>query len=65
MAAILEHLRSTFLISVAQVKPVAALSRNDRREIDNGQSLDQLVQPGILEHQPERNLLSPVSSGPG
>jgi hypothetical protein len=46
----LAYFREAFFLTLAEVKPIAALSRNDRREIEDGALLDELLSPAILEH---------------
>ncbi len=50
---ILEYMRSAFCLSLAEAKPIAALSRTtDRNVVDDGQ-LEQLVGPAIAKHRQE------------
>jgi hypothetical protein len=53
IVTILEHLRSAFCLSLAEVKPVAALSRNAGRDIEDETLLEELIQPSIHKHQRE------------
>jgi hypothetical protein len=53
IVAILEHLRSAFCLSLAEVKPVAALSRNAARDIEDESLLEELIQPSIHKHRRE------------
>lgn len=47
---ILDQMRSAFHLSLAEVKPVAALSRNDQRQIEDAAQLEELVMPSIRKH---------------
>jgi hypothetical protein len=53
IVTILDHLRSAFCLSLAEVKPVAALSRNGNREIEDAARLEELMTPSIQKHQSE------------
>lgn len=50
---ILEYMRSAFCLSLAEVKPLAALSRTEGREVVDEVLLDELVLPEIDKHRAE------------
>lgn len=53
IVTILDHLRTAFCLSRAEVKPVAALSRNGNRDIEDAARLEELMQPGSQQHRRE------------
>ncbi len=53
IVTLLEYMRSAFCLTLAEVKPVAALSRTDQREVINEALLHQLVMPEIDKHRRE------------
>jgi hypothetical protein len=50
---IIEYMRSAFCLSLAEAKPIGALSRNDQREIVDEALLNELVMPEIHKHRGE------------
>lgn len=48
---ILKYFRKAFGLSLSEVKPIAALSRNERRGIENADLLNELLMPKIMERQ--------------
>jgi hypothetical protein len=50
---IIEYMRAAFCLSLAEVKPIGALSRNDQRKIEDEALLNDLVMPEIYKHRPE------------
>lgn len=50
---ILEYMRSAFCLSLAEAKPIAALSRTEQREIVDEAMLNELVMPEINKHRDE------------
>jgi hypothetical protein len=48
---ILNYFRRAFCLTLADVKPIGALSRNERREVEDEAFLDELLSPAILEHR--------------
>jgi hypothetical protein len=51
IVAIIDHMRSAFFLTITEVKPVAALSRTDRREVVDETLLHELVMPEIDKHR--------------
>ncbi len=50
---LLEYMRSAFCLNVAEVKPIAALSRTDGRDVVDEVLLEELVMPVIEKHRDE------------
>jgi hypothetical protein len=50
---IIEYMRTAFFLTLAEVKPVAALSRAEQREIVDEAFLHELVMPEIDKHRGE------------
>lgn len=50
---ILKYFRQAFGLSLSEVKPIAALSRNEKREIENDDLLNELLIPKIMERRNE------------
>ncbi len=50
---LLEYMRSAFCLTVAEVKPIAALSRTDGRDVADEVLLQELVMPVIEKHRGE------------
>jgi len=50
---ILEYMRSAFCLSLAEAKPIAALSRTEQREIIDETMLNEFVMPEITKHRSE------------
>ena len=53
IVTILDYFRSAFCLTLAEAKPIAALSRSERREVEDEERLDELVTPAIAEHRSE------------
>ncbi len=53
IVTILEYMRSAFGLSLVEAKPIAALSRTERREIIDDAMLNELVMPAIDKHRSE------------
>src|SRR5205823_3356565 len=53
IVSILDHMRAAFHLSLAEVKPVAALSRTDKREVLDEGLLEELMMPPIIQHRSE------------
>jgi len=53
IVTVIEYLRSAFCLSLAEVKPVAALSRTEGRHVLDESLLDELVMPQIKKHRRE------------
>jgi hypothetical protein len=53
IVSLIEHMRSAFCLSLAEAKPLAALSRTARREIVDEELLQELVRPEIEKHRSE------------
>ena len=51
IVSIMEHMRSAFQLSLAEVKPIAALSRADQRDLVNEELLEELMMPPIIHHR--------------
>ena len=50
---LLEYTRSAFCLSLAEAKPIAALSRTGQRDIVDESLLNELVMPEIEKHRSE------------
>jgi hypothetical protein len=50
---ILDYFRHAFCLTLADVKPIAALSRNEQRDVEDKGLLDELLWPAIQQHRPE------------
>jgi hypothetical protein len=48
---LLSYFRHAFHLTLAEAKPIAALSRNGQREVDDEPLLDDLLSPAILNHR--------------
>ena len=48
---LLSHFRHAFHLTLAEAKPIAALSRNEQREVEDEPLLDDLLSPAILNHR--------------
>jgi hypothetical protein len=48
---LLSYFRHAFHLTLAEAKPIAALSRNERREVEEVPLLDDLLSPAILNHR--------------
>jgi hypothetical protein len=51
IVTLLNYFRQTFCLTLADAKPIAALSRNEQREIEDEDLLDNLLLPAILNHR--------------
>ena len=49
--ALLSYFRQAFHLTLAEAKPIAALSRNEQREVEDELLLDALLSPAILSHR--------------
>src|SRR5438552_695268 len=48
---VLGYFRHAFQLTLAEAKPIAALSRNEQREVEDEPLLDELLSPAILNHR--------------
>ena len=48
---LLSYFRHAFHLTLAEAKPIAALSRNEQREVEDESLLDDLLSPAILNHR--------------
>jgi hypothetical protein len=48
---LLKYFRQAFHLTLAEAKPIAALSRNEQREVEDESLLDELLAPAILKHR--------------
>ncbi len=48
---LLSYFRHAFHLTLAEAKPIAALSRNEQREVEDEPLLDELLSPAILYHR--------------
>lgn len=55
VGTVLLYFREAFNLPLSEVKPVAALTRNDKREITDPARFDDLVGCAIERHRPEWN----------
>ena len=53
IASIIEYMRAAFFLSVREVKPIAAFTRTEQREIVDETLLNELVMPAIHKHRSE------------
>ena len=53
IVTIIGYMRSSFCLTLTEVKPVAALSRTDQREVVDETLLHELVMPEIDKHRRE------------
>ena len=51
IVTLLNYFREAFCLTLADVKPIAALSRNEQREVQDQALLDELLLPAILKHR--------------
>ena len=49
--ALLRYFRHAFCLTLAEAKPIAALTRNAQRETEDATMLDELLLPAILHHR--------------
>lgn len=47
----LNYFRQAFGLTLSDVKPIAALSRNEQREVEDEALLDELLLPVIMKHR--------------
>jgi hypothetical protein len=50
---LLSYFRHAFHLTLAEAKPIAALSRNEQRDVEDEPQLDELLSPAILNHRPD------------
>jgi len=48
---LLSYFRHAFYLTLAEAKPIAALSRNEQREVEDESLFDELLTPAILNHR--------------
>ena len=48
---LLNYFRHAFHLTLAEAKPLAALSRNDHRQVEDEPLFDELLSPAILNHR--------------
>jgi hypothetical protein len=48
---LLSYFRHAFHLTLAEAKPIAALSRNEQRDVEDEPLLDELLSPAILNHR--------------
>jgi len=48
---VLSYFRHAFYLTLAEAKPIAALSRNEQRDVEDEPLLDQLLSSAILNHR--------------
>jgi hypothetical protein len=48
---LLSYFRHAFYLTLAEAKPITALSRNEQREIEDESLLDELLLPAIRNHR--------------
>lgn len=48
---ILNYFRQAFYLTLSDAKPIAALSRNEQREVEDVALLDELLWPAIMDHR--------------
>ena len=51
IVTLLSYFRQAFHLTLAEAKPIAALSRNEQREIEDEPLLDELLSPAILNRR--------------
>ena len=51
IVTLLHYFQQAFCLTLLEVKPISAFSRNEKREIENETLLDELVMPEILKHR--------------
>ena len=51
VVSLLNYFREAFCLTLADAKPIAALTRNEQREIEDETLLDKLLLPAILNHR--------------
>jgi hypothetical protein len=51
IVTLLDYFRQAFCLTLAEAKPLAALTRNEQREVENEADLDELLLPAIVKHQ--------------
>jgi hypothetical protein len=53
IVAMVEHMRAAFHLTLAEAKPLAALSRTEDRTFVDGELVEQLLAPAIAQHRGE------------
>jgi len=53
IVTLLSYFRHAFCLTLADAKPIAALSRNEQREFEDETLLDELLLPAILNRRSE------------
>jgi hypothetical protein len=53
VVTLLSYFRHAFHLTLAEAKPIAALSRNEQREVEDEPLFDELLSPAILRHRPD------------
>src|SRR4051812_29825148 len=53
IVTLLNYFRQAFALTLTDVKPVSALSRNEQREVENEALLDEVLSPAILKRRPD------------
>jgi hypothetical protein len=48
---LLRYFRHAFHLTLKEAKPIAALSRNEQRDVEDEPLLDELLSPAILNHR--------------
>ena len=51
LLTLLSYFRHAFHLTLAEAKPIAALSRNAQREVEDEPLLDDLLAPAIVNHR--------------
>jgi hypothetical protein len=51
IVTLLNYFRQAFSLTLADVKPIAALARNEQREVQGEAILDELLLPAIQKHR--------------
>jgi hypothetical protein len=59
IVTLLNYFRQAFSLTLADVKPLAALSRNAQREVEGEALLDELLLPAIQKHRTDWGDLQP------
>jgi hypothetical protein len=53
IVSIIEYMRAAFCLSLLEAKPIAALTRTEKREMVDEAILNELVMPAIEKHRRE------------
>ena len=51
IVTLLDYFRQAFCLTLAEAKPLAALSRNEQRDVEDEALFDELLAPAILTHR--------------